>query len=241
MEYPRYIAGKEGKMMKRILLSVFMFCILTACSSGGLFQSPTNTPTITPSPSATPTITPTSTSTYTPTPTNTPTETPTPTATPTITPLPAVVKKQIDSNYITLVFIQSGVELLEETAQRVNSGELEGFEAFGSILVVSVLLDTVDESTTKLKKLDELSEIWPASIDILREAEDILGRWFNKEINSGDVLVEIAPLIEEIDTLLQDAEAILSEKFSVDQDELRQLREETIEDIRAIYDATPTP
>ena len=78
-----------------------------------------------------------------------------------------------------------------ETAQKVQSGESEGFAAFGELLAVSVMIQAVDESLAEAQPADDqtaLVDQMQADVDALKE---VLGPWINKETTSADVLAEI--------------------------------------------------
>jgi cell division septation protein DedD len=104
----------------------------------------TETPTMVPTSSVTPTAT--ETATLTPTATRTPTATATATPTPSPTPLPDDLREEILQSYGNIVLIQAEAEMLEELAIKVRDGELEGFDSFGSLLVLAAFMQAMDEN-----------------------------------------------------------------------------------------------
>lgn len=79
----------------------------------------------------------------------------------------------------------------KETAQKVQSGEAEGFAAFGELLAVSVMIQVVDESLAEAQPVDDQTDLvdqMRADVDALK---GVLGPWINKETTSADVLAEI--------------------------------------------------
>jgi len=114
--------------MRRRILIIPLFLLLTGCGQIPLAPTPTLTPTITASPTitSTPTETPTVTPTFTPTDTPLPTETPTPTPTPT----PEFPTVTADMNAFcrwgpSTAYITSGVPLLEGQTARVDGRDYD--------------------------------------------------------------------------------------------------------------------
>ena len=66
---------------------------------------------------------------------------------PTSTPLPDELVNQIEQSYMALALVQATGELLNETAMRIQEGELEGFEAFGYLMGVAAMAIGVLQSS----------------------------------------------------------------------------------------------
>lgn len=188
----------------------------------------TNTPlsTDTPTPTNTPTRTPTQTLTPSTTPTHTPTETAT--AQPTSIVRPTVEPELAESagrGYVVLVLLDGSAATLEEAVESDDMG-------FGALLAIGVILTSVDEL---------LSE--PAPVAVLEPARDearialpllrgVVKSWFDEQIAAKDVLEQLRPVRRQIDRALQTAEKAMAEEYGIIQDDLRQLREETIAELR---------
>ena len=69
----------------------------------------------------------------------------------------------------------------------------------------------------------------------------LLSRWYNKEIDSGDVLVEVEPILAEADQIMTDFEQELSSTYGFDPEELKKVRDEAVQTMDHIFDKTPTP
>lgn len=125
--------------MKNISLLFIVVLLLTACAPPVPQATRTPDPTNTPAQTSTPTLTSTITPTITITPTVTETLTPTDTLTP--TPLPAATMQA----YRMMIMIQFEVATVDDTAKRVNSGELQGIQSLGAVLGVAYFIDGVDK------------------------------------------------------------------------------------------------
>ena len=212
--------------------------LLAACGSTPATQNQVqNIPssmTVAPAPSSTYTLTPL------PTDTPIPTTTPTPLPTHTPTPLPTEVQGQLLQTYKFLVFIELNVNLLNETATRVNSGELSGPSSFGTILALSIVVNAVEEGIPDIVPLEDLKPYWEDALAVHAGTKDILSRWLNDEIDSAKVMEEIGPFIEQIDKINSDAEHTLSKEYGFDSAELASTRDGVMQSIGELF-ATPTP
>ncbi|MFC1996971.1 hypothetical protein ACFLXI_05110 [Chloroflexota bacterium] len=157
-----------------------------------------------------------------------------------MTPYPEALKNEIFQIYKILLFVQIDANLLKETASRVKSGELEGFESLGVIIAMSALIQALDELIAETTPPDILKSEWDQAIEIHRQTREILKRWWDKEINSTNVLDEISAPLDEIETLMGDIDKELSNNFHFDPAELKQVRDDAIESINVIFE-TPTP
>lgn len=222
--------------MRNIIIPIIAL-ILSACSVG---QATNVLPSATIESVVTSTSIPISTFTVMPTETSMPTNTPelSPTLTP--TQLPDLLKNEILQAYKILLFVQINANLLKETAIRVNSGELSGFESFGTVVAVASLVNAVDEAIAENTPPKQLQIQWDKALDIHSQTKDILSRWFNKEIDSSVVLTEIEGPVIEIEDILSSVDKELSKMYGFDLDELQKVRDEAIVSINQIFN-TPTP
>jgi len=236
--------------MSRRLLSVTfaLMLVLGGCSasepSPKTAESPrsANTPTPesanTPRPTFTNTPEPTSTDTPEPTETatltSTPTETPTPTAsatwtlTPTATPIPEELARNTLNEYRTMVVIQVNSELLSETADRVQSGELSGIEQAMIILVLSTLIQEVETALPVLVTTEALSVYWRDVVAVHEQTKDIMRRWVTQEILSPRVVGEMESVLTLAEETLAAAEAGLAQDFGFGPILLAEQREEVL-------------
>lgn len=167
-----------------------------------------------------------------PTPTSPPLVQPTPTA----APLPKGLSEQIEQTYTILVFIQLNAHLLSETATRVQSGELEGFEALGLVMAVAALIGAVDESIPQAESPDVLDPAWNSAIIVHEQTKELAARWLDKEVDAAQVVGEMQPVLRDIDAAVTGAEAALGTEYNVDSNLLTQKRKEIIDSLPEIFE-----
>ncbi|MCB2178413.1 hypothetical protein KQH61_00690 [bacterium] len=171
------------------LITILILVGVTACGSTEP-AGPTNTPTLVPTATNTPL----------------PTETPPPTFTPTPEPSPTPEFTQDELKEIYQPMIGNGLllysvcPLIVDTAERRQSGELDGFGALGEIFVEATILDGINTnlqgSTATGQQGDFVSDL-QGYTDVMK---DVLAQWFNDQITSVDVpglLADTCPAVEE--------------------------------------------
>ncbi len=143
-----------------------------------------------------------------PAPTNTPAPSVEPTIAPTATEPPASLtdssKEEALDTYKLLVAIQAEVNLLDETARRVASGELEGTDSFSSVMAVALIIQAVDEGIAEYAPPAIVKPSWEAAVSIHQTTRSLVTSWFNQEINADAVISEIASPLADIDAVLSD-------------------------------------
>jgi hypothetical protein len=188
-----------------------------------------------------PTVTPTSElPTIIPEPTVTPSPTSTPSPIPTPTSLPEDVRESILQTYKVMLFVQFNTNLLNETAIKVNTGELAGFESFGALLAVASMVNAVEEAIEEFEPDEMLSDYWRKAEDVHDRTKELVSKWFNQEIYSDDVLEEIDDLLIDIENTLSQVDRDLAEAYGFEQAELKAVRDEMLASLEDIF-ATPTP
>jgi hypothetical protein len=233
-------------MQRRSLLAVSAIALVLATSScAGVAPEPASTPQ--PKSTPEPTDNPLSTESPVPTDTSVPTETPMPTATPVATstptarPLPEALKEQILATWKPLVLIQVNVEMLAETARRVQAGELEGFESLGTILALAAMIKAADENLPQLEPMPELRETWDRMLAVHERSKGILADWYNEEVDSGQVIRRTEPLLAEAESALSSAERTLAREYGLPTEELKAVRQELLQEMRELMAGTVTP
>lgn len=192
--------------------------------------SDTPVPTSTATPSNTPPPTDT------PTPTNTPAPTATSTPTPTATQLPDELVGQIEQSYKALVLTQAIAEVLNETAVRIQAGEVEGFEAFGYLIAVGAMAKGLDEGFAEITPPEFLDSSIADAAALNLEVRRIISRWLDEEIDSAQVVEEMAPLLASIEETVTSAEEILAGEFDRDPEDLSNIRREAIATVYQIFE-----
>jgi hypothetical protein len=127
--------------------------------------------------------------------------------------------------------MQLEVEMLNEIALQVQEGELEGFEAFGTLLALSALIEEVDKSLPDVEPLPELRGPWDDLTGIHEEIKGIISRWVNDEIDSSRVVGETNPLLENAESALNQAETVLEEDYDLPSAELTSRRQELMREV----------
>jgi hypothetical protein len=156
-------------------------------------------------------------------------------STPFATPLPEALSEQIEQTYTTLVLIQANAELLNESATRVQSGELDGLEGLGAVFAVAALIAAVDESIPQTMPPDPLRSAWNAATVVHQQTKDLAGRWLDKQVDSAQVVAEIEPLLTSIGEIVTEAEAVLGTEYGFDSDMLTREREDTIDSLPDVF------
>jgi hypothetical protein len=162
-----------------------------------------------------------------------------PTAEPTRTPLSSASLEQIEETYKALVLVQATAEVLNETAKRVQSGELEGFESFGALIAVGAVAAAVTEFLPQVSPPDYLVSEVRAARSLNDDVRTLLGRWFDREINSATVLEEMVPLLTEVDSIIQGAEEKLAREAGLSAQSLTQARQDAMAAVSEVFESTP--
>ena len=192
----------------------------------------------------TPKPTATFTPTQTPKPTDTaapPTDTPTLTITltPTPQPIPAEMLTQITTTYMIMIMAQMNTEMVAEMARRVASGELSGFDSLGAMIAVSAFIGAVLEAMPSKTPPAFWQPYWDEVEAIHSAVAGLVKRWWDKEIDSGEVLKQIGPLKESLVSALSAAEERLAQEYDVaDARESAQVREEAMSAVQGIFPTT---
>jgi hypothetical protein len=243
-------------MAKKSLAAILVGCTFLSLVMGGCAQqndvaevapSPTevfsSTPSVQPTNTTAPTVTHTPTATNTPTPTNAPTPTSTPTATPTLTltptltPISEELVDEIMTAYKRMVLIQLNAELLSETAAQVNAGELSGLEEAGAIIVLSQLIQAVEDSLSGYVPPKALDNHWDDVVSVHEQTKDVMRRWvLDEEILSGQVVDEMEPVLSLAANALAGSDQELADEFGFDPALLTEQRQEVLDFVDELFE-----
>lgn len=144
--------------------------------------SATATPTAISTDTATPTITPTATSTSTPSPTTTFTPTPTPTTS------PKALRAKWRAPLALSAFTFATCEWLNETAERRQSGELDGVDAFSEQLGAAIIVRAVDEGLAEWEPHADQIGLRDRIQMHVYSLGNLLAQWYDDEVDSAGVL-----------------------------------------------------
>lgn len=240
--------------MKVITISMLiLFLLLPACSSpdstpAGTTINPT-TPALEPTLAAplpertTAAVTPSATATtvFTATPTPAPTGTPAPSSTLIPTPLGVEVPREVQDIYRILVEIEFNTHALEQTAEKVKSGELPEIELVSAILAVTSLIGDVDDEISAAGTPPEwLSQDWQQALDIHESMRKIVEDWTQGQIDYAQVQEQTQPLMEQADALARGVEEKIAARYPVELSVLRQFRQRVLMQVGELF-LTPTP
>ena len=139
-----------------------------------------------------------------------------------------------------LAFTHLSAELLNETATRVKSGELAGFDTLGALIALAAFVNAVDEGFAEVTPPELLVSSYEDALAVHNQIKDIFARWWDDQIDAAAVLQEMEPVLQAIDQTARTAEEILAREYGQDPDELTRIRQELIDSIPDIF-ATPEP
>jgi hypothetical protein len=173
-----------------------------------------------------------------PTATNTPVPTVTtaltPTSIPTETVAPTAIKAddKVLGAYTTLTLLKTNQVLLEETATAIRDEKLTGFKSLGALITVGALISATEQSLAQPVPAPELSQAWEDGRSANAQMLDLTRRWLDKAITSNEVLDELPAITEQIDSAISQAQAVLAEKYGVDEAQLKEGYDKAIQDAR---------
>lgn len=147
--------------------------------------------------------------------------------------------EEVEQTYKALVMIQAVAEALNETALRVQNGELEGFESLGAIIAVGAMAKGIEDIMPEISPPDYLASELRAARSLNNDVRTLLGRWMDQEIDSSEVLAELTPLLNEIDSTVTDAEEKLAREAGLNTENLTETRREAMESVAQAFEAAP--
>jgi hypothetical protein len=169
--------------------------------------------------------------------TSEPSRTPIPSPSATNTIMPSEIAEAALHSYIVILSIQINAELVDEVARRIQSGELTGYDRYGAMLAVSALIEEVHRLFPEVAAPDPLSEPWNTMLDVHERTREIIRAWFNDEINTGEVLQTIAPIIDEADNVLLETQQIMSDTFEFEPAALTRERSRILDSLPKILES----
>lgn len=179
---------------------------------------------------------------------------PTHTAAPTAAPSPAVdvapsatpaalaaaSEKQALDTYQVLIMMQASASLLDETARRVASGELQSSDGLATVMVLGTLSTAVDGIVAQHVPAPILASTWKAAVPLHDQTRGLITGWMGGAIAPDRVVTEIAAPLAAFERVHFAAEELLRVTYGLDAAELQRLRTEFQENVRKVMN-TPTP
>jgi len=116
---------------------------------------------------------------------------------PSLTPEEAKAKWQ---GPIALSALNAGIcPGVKETAQKIQDGDISGFEAFGEVLASSLLIQAVQERLDTAEPSPDQSKFWAQIQSDTDALIGIVGSWMKEESTSADVLRDIDSVCTDTD------------------------------------------
>ena len=142
-------------------------------------------------------------------------------------------------NYKVFVFSNLSATLLKETAEGVQSDAISGEDGFAVALVVGALTKGADEAFDQSPQADIFIPYWEQMQVANKEVNNLVLRWFEKEIDSSVVLEEAQPVLETYAFILSVIEIQMQEQYGYTADELAALRQQTSDEMRETLQNQP--
>ena len=98
------------------------------------------------------------------------------------------------------------------------------FEAGGMLLGIGAIVASVGEAYEGVEPATILADHFEQMGKVQDVCADIVSRWFDKETDSSKVTGETAPILEQLEPLLLEIEALITEAFGGTPGELTQTR-----------------
>lgn len=219
-----------GGLVFLILMFCVCFGVLIFTSTGGLGQGAGRSEQVAP-------IAPVEEAVNTPAPTPEPQqEEPQPPVeeTPTESSQPAYeLTENTKRSYLTLLFLEAVTVIVEEEAQLVQSGQVDSAEAQGALLATGMFLETVNKALQQPPPDQNMQAAWAEGQIAMPLVQQVIKKWFNKEITAANVEAELTPAKEQVARMMEVADRTMSEQYGVDEAELDQMREEIMANMRA--------
>ncbi len=214
----------KSKFIKNNPSKVFVFLVISFCIMvSACVQKQTS------SPDASLPVVPT---------TNTPK--PEPTATPIPpTPIftdPSSVPEDVSKNYLALLTLNMTTILLDETAESSQSGDKSGMETSASLIKIAALLAPIEDALNRPPATPVLEEAWEYAKLVFVVEKSLTVGWFNDEIDPVFVLNEMPGLLEDVEDMLARAEQALASEYDIERNTFEDIREVTLEDLRAEFE-----
>lgn len=140
----------------------------------------------------------------------------------------------VEKGYLTVLLLQGSAVLLEETADEVQAGAMDGLEALGFLFAIGALLENVDQSLEQPAPDPLFEDVWLDTRDARNELGVVGRQWIDREITSADVPGKLAPVNEKIQRVLTTVEERLAQGRGISEEEIRTSREEWTDELRAI-------
>jgi hypothetical protein len=152
-------------------------------------------------------------------------------------------QEQILETWKVLAFVQLEAKLLKEIGMRVEDGSIEGDDVFSTLIALGALVEGVESSLPEIEPLPTLQSQWDAALETHAQTQDIVARWFDREIEAEQALTEIEPALTDAEALLEEAEAVLAESYDIAPEDMEATREGMYQQVSGVIFAalTPTP
>ena len=137
----------------------------------------------------------------------------------------------------TASLVAGSCEGLIETANKIQSGELDGLSALGELIGVGLLLKASQDSLAEWEPIPGQEEYQQAIQEYADAATEIIGQWLNQEISSETVPDLIGDNCEAVQEVMEDVIQAMKDSGLSDEgiagmlEELAQRMEEIVEEL----------
>lgn len=78
-----------------------------------------------------------------------------------------------------------------ETAKKVHNGQIDGFEAWGELLGIGMMIQVVDEGLAEAEPTEDQVKVYTHFQEDIDAFKAVIGPWLNEETTVVDVLANI--------------------------------------------------
>ena len=114
----------------------------------------------------------------------------------------------------------------------LQNDEISGFEAGIVRFAIASLFGQLDETIQSSEPIYFLGGQWAEMLEYHEAIREILLKWFDKEIDSSNIVEELPPILENMDEILSDSEEIIAGKYGIDESILSDAREEVLDVVK---------
>ncbi len=213
---------RRNRAAWRWLLGLAIAASSTVMCTAPFGPRPTGTPTSPPpsatrAPSSTPPLT------------MTPAASPTPGLAP-VTLSPETQQLAIQTSRL-IASVETAAHILQETALQVASGALDPSEVPALIETVAGAIRAMGIVLSYALNEPGLEAQMDQAVALYVQTGCLADRWASDEVDAQTVLQEVAPIVDRIGLLVDEAEAMLAEVYQVDVAPLAAERRQSLEDI----------
>jgi hypothetical protein len=156
-------------------------------------------------------------------------------------PAAADLSDPLRRGYSALALLQGLTVMLDDTAQQLQAGKLDGARGLDVLAATGGALKAVRAVLDEPPPADALQTAWDEANRQVPQIQDIVSRWSANKISPQEVAGLLKPVQAQATQALAAAESALTQEYGVDPRQLRQVREDALNSLRNTLQATPAP